>query len=53
MLAPGSRPLEPEPGSAGRALEQVKVELVVLSADKLRDQVTVTDQDVASWFDQH
>ena len=36
-----------------RRNEKVKVELVVLSADKMRDQVTVTDQDVASWFDQH
>jgi peptidyl-prolyl cis-trans isomerase D len=36
-----------------RRNEKVKVELVVLSADKMRDQVTVTDQEVASWFDQH
>jgi peptidyl-prolyl cis-trans isomerase D len=36
-----------------RRNEKAKVELVVLSAEKLRDQVTVTDQDLAKWFDDH
>jgi peptidyl-prolyl cis-trans isomerase D len=36
-----------------RRNEKVKVELVVLSADKLRSQVTVSDQEIAAWFDAH
>jgi peptidyl-prolyl cis-trans isomerase D len=36
-----------------RRNEKVKAELVVLSADKLRNEVTVTDQDITSWFDGH
>jgi peptidyl-prolyl cis-trans isomerase D len=36
-----------------RRNEKAKLELVVFSADKLRDQVTVTDADLASHFDKH
>jgi peptidyl-prolyl cis-trans isomerase D len=36
-----------------RRNEKVKVDLVVLSADKLRGEVTVTDQDLSAWFDAH
>ena len=36
-----------------RRNEKAKVELVVFSADKLRDQVTVSDADLAAWFDGH
>jgi peptidyl-prolyl cis-trans isomerase D len=36
-----------------RRNEKVKAELVVFSADKLRDQVQVTDQDLTSWFGAH
>ena len=34
-----------------RRNEKVKVEIVVLSADKFADQVNVTDKDIADWFD--
>jgi peptidyl-prolyl cis-trans isomerase D len=33
--------------------EKVKAELVVLSADALRNDVSVTDQDVAAWYASH
>ncbi len=33
--------------------EKVKLQLVALTADKFRDKVTVSDQDVASYFDAH
>jgi peptidyl-prolyl cis-trans isomerase D len=33
--------------------EKVKLEFVALTADKFRDKVTVTDADVASYFDAH
>jgi peptidyl-prolyl cis-trans isomerase D len=36
-----------------RRNEKVKAELVVVSADKLRNDVTVTDKDVSDWFDSH
>ncbi len=36
-----------------RRNEKAKVELVVFSPDKLRDQVTVSDADLAAWFDGH
>ncbi len=36
-----------------RRNEKVKAELVVVSADKLRNDVSVTDKDVAAWFDGH
>ena len=34
-----------------RRNEKVKAELVVFSADRMRDQVSVTDADVAAYFD--
>jgi peptidyl-prolyl cis-trans isomerase D len=36
-----------------RRNEKAKLELVVFNADKLRDQVTVSDADLASHFEQH
>jgi len=36
-----------------RRNEKAKVELVVLSADRLRSDVTVTDADLSTWFDAH
>ena len=33
--------------------EKVKLQVVALTADKFRDQVTVTDADVAAYFDMH
>ncbi len=36
-----------------RRNEKVKAEIVVFSADRLRDQVSVTDADVASFFESH
>lgn len=33
--------------------EKVKLQVVALTADKFRDQVTVTDAEVASYFDTH
>jgi peptidyl-prolyl cis-trans isomerase D len=36
-----------------RRNEKVKAELVVFSADRLRDQVSVTDADVAAFFESH
>ena len=33
--------------------EKVKLQVVALTADRFRDQVTVTDADVASYFDMH
>ena len=36
-----------------RRNEKAKVELVVLSADRLRGDVTVTDADLSTWFDAH
>jgi peptidyl-prolyl cis-trans isomerase D len=36
-----------------RRNEKAKVELVVLSADKLRGEVTVSDADLSAWFDAH
>jgi len=33
--------------------EKVKLQVVALTADRFRDQVTVTDADVASYFDVH
>ena len=36
-----------------RRNEKVKAELVVFSADRLRDQVSVTDADVAAYFESH
>jgi len=36
-----------------RRNQKVKAELVVFSADKLRDQVTLTDADVSSYFEAH
>jgi peptidyl-prolyl cis-trans isomerase D len=36
-----------------RRNEKVKAELVVVSADKLRNDVSVTDKDVADWFEGH
>src|SRR5918993_3162137 len=33
--------------------EQVKMQVVALTADRFRDQVTVSDADVASWFEGH
>jgi peptidyl-prolyl cis-trans isomerase D len=36
-----------------RRNEKVKADLVVFSADRLRDQVTVTDADIAAYFEGH
>jgi peptidyl-prolyl cis-trans isomerase D len=36
-----------------RRNEKVKAELVVFSADRMRDQVSVTDADVAAFFESH
>jgi peptidyl-prolyl cis-trans isomerase D len=36
-----------------RRNEKVKAELVVVAADKLRGDVSVTDQDVAAWYATH
>jgi len=36
-----------------RRNEKVKVDLVIFSADKFRDQVTVTNADLASYFEAH
>ncbi len=36
-----------------RRNQKVKAEVVVFSADRLRDQVSVTDADVASFFESH
>jgi len=36
-----------------RRNEKVKVDLVIFSADKFRDQVTVSDADLASYFEAH
>jgi peptidyl-prolyl cis-trans isomerase D len=36
-----------------RRNEKVKADLVVISADKLRNDVTVTDKDVSDWFESH
>ena len=36
-----------------RRNQKVKAEIVVFSADRLRDQVSVTDADVASFFESH
>jgi peptidyl-prolyl cis-trans isomerase D len=36
-----------------RRNQKVKAELVVFSADKLRDQVTVSDADLSTYFDAH
>ncbi len=36
-----------------RRNEKVKLQVVALTADRFRDQVTVTDADVASYFDMH
>jgi peptidyl-prolyl cis-trans isomerase D len=36
-----------------RRNEKVKVDLVIFSADKFRDQVTVADADLASYFEAH
>ena len=36
-----------------RQNEKVKLQVVALTADRFRDQVTVTDADVASYFDMH
>ena len=36
-----------------RRNEKARVELVVLSADKLRSEVTVGDQDLSAWFNTH
>ena len=36
-----------------RRNEKVKADLVVFSADRMRDQVTVDDQDVAAYFESH
>jgi peptidyl-prolyl cis-trans isomerase D len=36
-----------------RRNEKVKADLVVISADKLRNEVTVTDKDVSDWFESH
>jgi peptidyl-prolyl cis-trans isomerase D len=36
-----------------RRNEKVKVELVVVSADKMRNDVSVTDKDVSDWFEGH
>jgi peptidyl-prolyl cis-trans isomerase D len=36
-----------------RRNEKAKVDLVVLSADKLRGEVTVSDADLSAWFDGH
>ncbi len=36
-----------------RRNEKVKAELVVVAADKLRGDVSVTDQDVAAWYGAH
>ncbi len=36
-----------------RRNEKVKAEVVVFSADRLRDQVSVTDADVATFFESH
>jgi peptidyl-prolyl cis-trans isomerase D len=36
-----------------RRNEKVKLQVVALTADKFRDKVTVTDADVASYFDAH
>ena len=36
-----------------RRNEKVKAEIVVFSADRLRDQVSVTDADVAAFFESH
>lgn len=33
--------------------EKVKLQVVALTADRFRDQVTVTDADIASYFDMH
>jgi peptidyl-prolyl cis-trans isomerase D len=40
-------------GEYKRRNEKVKAELVVVSADKLRNQVTVSDKDVSDWFEGH
>jgi peptidyl-prolyl cis-trans isomerase D len=36
-----------------RRNEKVKLQIVALTADAFRDTVTVTDADVAAWFDSH
>lgn len=36
-----------------RRNEKVKADLVVISADKLRNVITVTDKDVSDWFEAH
>lgn len=36
-----------------RRNEKVKLQVVALTAEAFRDQVTVSDQDVAAYFDQH
>ena len=36
-----------------RRNEKVKAEIVVVSADKFKAQVNVTDKDIADWFDSH
>jgi hypothetical protein len=36
-----------------RRNEKVKLQIVALTADKFRDKVTVSDADVASYFDSH
>ena len=36
-----------------RRNEKVKLQVVALTADKFRDKVTVTDADVAAYFDAH
>ncbi len=36
-----------------RRNEKVKAQLVVFAADRMRDQVTVNDQDVAAYFESH
>jgi len=40
-------------GEYKRRNEKVKAELVVVSADKLRNQVTVSDKEVSDWFEGH
>ena len=36
-----------------RRNQKVKAEIVVVSADKFKAQVNVTDKDIADWFDSH